>query len=85
MAAPFIFRRRIALSGGDELRIELTLWRGTHLLQIRRWSINGAGKRVPTQKGVAIKAHLVGDIEQAIKQARRRAKRMGLLRGHGPS
>ena len=79
MSAAVSFRKRISLSRRDELRIELTRWRGVDLLNIRRWSMNGDGKFVPTKKGVAVSVRHVADVEQAVKQARRRAKLMGLL------
>lgn len=62
----------------EEVRIELTEYKGHRLLACRVWATNAEG-HVPTPKGITLKVGLLPAILKALKEAEQEAERQGLL------
>jgi len=74
----------IAKNAREELRVELTEYRGHELVSIRVWidKSDGSGK-APTPKGITCKAALLPAIVAALADAEPEARAAGLLDGPG--
>ena len=65
----------------DEIRIELSEFRGHDLINIRIWTDprNGGSERIPTKAGIACRVALLPEIIEALQQAEAQARARGLL------
>ncbi len=65
----------------EELRVELTEYRGHHLVQARIWANydSATTPKRPTRKGFALKVERLSDLIAALQTAERRARDLGVL------
>ena len=65
----------------EELRVELTEYRGHHLVQARIWANydSATTPKRPTRKGFALTVERLPDLIAALKDAERRARDLGML------
>lgn len=65
----------------DEIRVELSEYKGFNLASIRVWTEhNDKDEMVPTKKGVSFKVSLLPEIREALEKAEAEAKAAGLLK-----
>ncbi|MFO0995307.1 MAG: PC4/YdbC family ssDNA-binding protein [Alphaproteobacteria bacterium] len=65
----------------EELRVELTEYRGYDLVAARIWVENSEGAKIPTHKGLTVNVRLLPDILDALRRAEHEARTAGLLDG----
>jgi hypothetical protein len=65
----------------EEIRIELSEFRGHDLINIRVWTDprDGGAERIPTKAGIACRVALLPEIIDALQQAEAQARARGLL------
>jgi Transcriptional Coactivator p15 (PC4) len=65
----------------EEIRIELSEFRGHDLVNLRIWADprDGGAERVPTKAGVCCRVALLPELIEALRQAEAEARRAGLL------
>lgn len=63
----------------EDLRVTLEKYRGHHLLNLRIWFDAGGGEQRPGKQGVAIRLDLMPHLRQALAEAERKARKLGLL------
>jgi hypothetical protein len=63
----------------DALVLTASTWKGHNLIDVRKHTMNAAGKLVPTPKGISLKITRLPDLAKAIDKALRKAHELGLL------
>jgi Transcriptional Coactivator p15 (PC4) len=65
----------------EEIRIELSEFKGYDLINLRVWAQprNGDGERIPTKAGIACKVALLPELIRALQSAETEARGLGLL------
>ena len=65
----------------EEIRIELSEFRGHDLINIRVWTDprDGGAERIPTKAGIACRIALLPELIAALQQAEAEARMRGLL------
>lgn len=63
----------------EEIRIELTEYKGHNLVACRVWATKADGETVPTPKGITLKLDKLAPVLKALSDAEQEAKRQGLL------
>jgi Transcriptional Coactivator p15 (PC4) len=63
----------------DALTITLTTYKGTNLVDLRKFAMNREGKLVPTPKGISVKVARLPDMVKAISKALNKAVELGLI------
>ncbi len=67
-------------NASDEVRIALSEFRGTSLIDMRVFSdFDGSGERRPTKKGLALSVTRLPDLIDALQLAKAEAERRGLM------
>ena len=70
---------RIPPGARDEVRVELLVFHGQPIVNVRRWFTTADGKLVPTKKGLALGVKNLPALRHIIGKACKRARRAGLL------
>ena len=78
MAGPTLIDARLIRSGREELRVELSDYRGHTYIGLRRWYRDPAGAWKPG-KGLSVNADLIPFLHAAIEAAEVRALELNLL------
>lgn len=60
---------RLPKNAREEIRIELTEWRGAELAAVRIYFENELGEWIPTKKGVTFRRSQLADIIDALQAA----------------
>jgi len=56
--------------GGEIIRVEITEYKGKHYLNLRVWYTDKeSGEYKPTQKGIALKPELYGELKEGVLAA----------------
>ena len=65
----------------EEIRIELSEFRGHDLINIRVWTDprDGGAERIPTKAGIACNVRLLPELIEALQKAEGAARKVGLL------
>jgi hypothetical protein len=83
LSEPVIVDRMWANRQHDAVFVTLQTYRDHNLIDIRKHAMDGAGKLVPTPKGIALKINRLPDLAKAIDKALRKARELGLIDGEG--
>jgi hypothetical protein len=62
----------------EEIRIELTEYKGHRLVGCRVWARKATDEWVPTQKGITFKVGLLADVLDGLQKAQDELQRQGL-------
>jgi hypothetical protein len=78
MSAPIA---TLQMNSFEEIRVELTEFRGYDLVNLRVWAKprDGGSERIPTKAGIACKVALLPELIAALQKAEAEARRLGLL------
>ncbi|MEO0357815.1 MAG: transcriptional coactivator p15/PC4 family protein [Pseudomonadota bacterium] len=64
----------------EVIRVELSEFKGHHLLNIRVWYDAGDGDMRPSNKGLSVQLGLIPDVQAAIADVERQAMAKGLIK-----
>ncbi|WP_294613062.1 transcriptional coactivator p15/PC4 family protein [uncultured Roseovarius sp.] len=63
----------------EDLRVTLDEFRGHHLINLRVWFDTDDGEQRPGKQGVAVRLDLLPHLRQALSEAEKEARKLGLI------
>ena len=70
----------IAKHSIDEIRVEVSEFKGYDLVGIRIWTeLENSKDKVPTKRGISVNVRLLPELREALEKTEREAREAGLL------
>jgi hypothetical protein len=83
LAEPILVAEFWANRRGESLRVQLRMFEGVPLIDLRKFYTGAEGKLLPTKKGLSLVIRRLPDLAAAIVKAERVARELGLIREEG--